>query len=349
MSTLLTSIGDLEKELSLLEDILYNILIYEVSSSELVVNLRFTKFDEYESSIIGGLANTLNEFGGKVEKGKIRSIVLEDIKLLFTSLENFILLLVVDPTYDNSQFTNLLLTLTEVLDLSFTQFRDMDSLSDEIVINSELILSLIAEDIGIQMEMGPNPTIYPFKLRELAEARTLKLLGKPKLDTVIEVPPEEIIEEVVEEQPPEIHVAKEALSAAAPPTQKNDILDEKNEALYHLLNKFVQTFNDALQITLVRFKADGTINKITAGRLEKDIEENLYNTVLSMMTNIFNLLDKEEKYRTIDLGENYIYFQYVDDSSFIYTTVKNQEVMALIMPLIERISNTIANLFPSVN
>ena len=67
------------------------------------------------------------------------------------------------------------------------------------------------------------------------------------------------------------------------------------------------------------------------------------------MTNIFNLLDKGEEYRTIDLGENYIYFQYVDDSSFIYTTVKNQEVMALIMPLIERISNTIANLFPSPN
>lgn len=340
---MLTSIGDLEKELTLLEGIIQNILIYETTSSELVVNLRFSKFDEFDSSVIGGLANTLNEFGGKVERGKIRSIVLTDTKLLFSSIENFILLLVVDPTYDNSQFTNLILTLIEVLDLSFTQFSDMDSLSDEVAINSQLVLSLIAEDIGVQLELGSHPTIYPFKLRELAEARTLKLLGKPKLDSIVETP----LEEIVDEPPVEIPIVSVPSMDATTQSEVDDKHDQKDEALYHLLNKFVQTFNDALQITLIRFKSDGTIHKITAGRLEKEIEENLYNTVLSMMTNIFNLLDKSEEYRSIDLGDNWIYFQYVDDSSFIYTTVKNKDVMALIMPLIERISNTIANLFPA--
>ena len=61
--------------------------------------------------------------------------------------------------------------------------RQMDQSEFYIKLQSDYfseMKSYLKEDIGVQMEMGSHPTIYPFKLRELADARTLKLLGKPE-------------------------------------------------------------------------------------------------------------------------------------------------------------------------
>lgn len=346
MSSLLISIGDLEKELSLLEGLVRNILIFETETNELVINFRFKASDDHDTSIIGGLAQTLNEFGGKVESGQVRTIVLEELKLLFSSLNNFIFLIVVDPTYENAQFTNLIKALLDVFTTSLTQFDDGETPSDEIVINSQLISTLISEDIGAEMEIGIQAKIYPYKMRELAERRALKLLGKPKLDTVVK-----------EEQEPETQVVpKEEIKGITEEKRQNvaAMLEEgqilsSNKALYHLLNKFIQTFKDALQITLIRFTEDGTIHKTTAGRLDEEIEEKMYEIILGNMSQIITILDKTEEFRTIDLDEKWVFFQYVDAHSFIYITVENEEVLSLIMPLIGRISSTISNLFPDPN
>ncbi len=344
MSSLLISVGELEKELSLLEGILLNILIYETTSTELIVNFRFKPSDDHDTSVIGGLAQTLNEFGGKVASGDVRTIVLEEMKMLFSSLKDFIFLIVVDPTYDDSQFSNLMKILLDVFGTCLTQFNDDETIADEIVINSQLITTLMSEDIGAEMTFGPQAKIYPYKLRELAERRALKLLGKPKLDTVVEEDSEEKV------------VPREEITGISEDKRKNvaAMLEEgqilsSNKALYHLLNKFIQTFKDALQITLIRFNQDGTIQKTTAGRLEESIDEKMYEIILGNMSQIIGMLDKDEEFRTIDLDGKWVFFQYVDAHSFIYITVESEEVLGLIMPLIGRISTTISNLFPDPN
>ncbi|MCE7735956.1 MAG: hypothetical protein GPJ54_13830 [Candidatus Heimdallarchaeota archaeon] len=344
MSSLLISVGELEKELSLLEGILLNILIYENATTELIVNYRFKSSDDHDTSVIGGLAQTLNEFGGKVDTGNVRTIVLEDLKMLFSSLEDFIFLIVVDPSYDDSQFSNLLKLLLEVYKACLTQFNDDETIADEMVINSQLISTLISEEIGGEMTFGPQAKIYPYKLRELAERRALKLLGKPKLDTVND---EESVEKTVPKEDI-TGIAEDKRKNVAAMLEEGQILSS-NKALYHLLNKFIQTFKDALQITLIRFNQDGTIQKTTAGRLEESIDNKMYEIILGNMSQIIGMLDKGEEFRTIDLDGKWVFFQYVDAHSFIYITVESEEVLGLIMPLIGRISTTISNLFPDPN
>jgi hypothetical protein len=323
-------------------------LIYDIDSNELVVNFRFKSSDDHDTGVIGGLAHTLNEFGGKVEQGEVRTIVLEELKLLFSSVSHFIFLVVVDPTYENAQFNNLIKSLVDVFDQCLTQFDDSETPIDEIAINSQLVSTLVSEDIEVEMELGPQAKIYPYKMRELAERRALKLLGKPKLDSVVEG--EEPIEEPKRLVPQEeiTGISEDKRQKVANMLEQREILSS-NKALYHLLNKFIQTFKDALQITLIRFVEDGTIHKTTAGRLEPEIEEKMYDIILGNMSQIIGMLDKDEEYRTIDLDGRWVFFQFVDQNSFIYITVESEEVLGLIMPLIGRISTTISNLFPDPN
>jgi hypothetical protein len=328
------------------EGILRNVLIYEIESNELVINFRFKSSDDHDTKVIGGLASTLNEFGGKVEKGEIRTIVLEELKLLFSSVKNFLFLIVVDPTYENAQFNNLIKSLVDVYDQCFMQFNDSENLADEIATNSQLVSTMVFEDSEIEMELGGQGIIYVYRMRELAERRVLKLLGKPKLDTESEEEVDDSKRMVPKEEIKGI--SQEKRQSVATMLEQREILSS-NKALYHLLNKFIQTFKDALQITLIRLIEDGTIHKTTAGRLEPEIEERMYDIILGNMSQIIGMLDKDEEFRTIDLDGRWVFFQFVDQNSFIYITVESEEVLGLIMPLISRISNTISNLFPDPN
>lgn len=332
MSAILNSISELEKELILLEGTLHNIMIFDIKVNELVVNLKFESSENYDHTLIGGLTGTINEFGGIAKKRSIRTIKLEKLKLIFSNLHGLLVVFAVEPEFTDDQFRSVMFTLLDTYEISFKSMDENETVVNETAITTQLILSFLSEELPIEMILGPVVQIYPYKMREIAEKRAAKILGSPILTGEEEIDPE--------------NISTEEFSADELQEPDDTEIFSKNEALYHLLDKFVSTFSDALQVTLIRFTSDGSIHKITAGTLEDVVEQKLYNAVLGMINTIIELLSKSEDYRTLDLEDKWIYFQFVSHNAFLYITVESKDVLGLIRPLVERISQTISNLFP---
>jgi len=333
LSAILNSISELEKELILVEGTLQNIIIWDLGANDLVINLRFAGSRDFDHTLIGGLTATINEFGGNVPERTIRSIKLEELKLIFTSLSGLLIVLAVEPEFQDDQFKSVMYNLCDTYQISFDTLSDDETLTNETAITTQLILSFMSEEVEVEMKLGPVVQIYPYKMREIAEARASDILGSP------------IIGE--EEDSDTQSYQTDEYAPGAEPSESDDMeILSKNEALYHLLDKFVSTFSDAKEVTLIRFTPDGTIHKVTAGSLDKDIAEKVYSEIIGMLGNIVKLLSKSEEFRTMDLEDKWIYFQYVSSNAFIYITVESKDVLSLIRPLVERISLTISNLFP---
>jgi len=335
LSAILNSIGELEKELILLEGTLQNIIIWDLGANELVINLRFAGSRDYDHTLIGGLTATINEFGGSVPERTIRSIKLEELKLIFTSLSGLLIVLAVEPDFQDDQFKTVIYNLCDTYQLSFDSLDEGNTLVDETAITTQLILSFMSEEVKVEMKIGAVVQVYPYKMREIAENRASDILGTPVIGDEEDFDPDAY---QTEEFAPGAEAASES--------QEDVEILSKNEALYHLLDKFVSTFSDAQQVTLIRFTSDGAIHKVTAGSLEQEIEQRVYETVVGMLQNIIKLLSKSEDFRTMDLEDKWIYFQFVSHNAFMYITVESKDVLSLIRPLVERVSQTISNLFP---
>jgi hypothetical protein len=167
-------------------------------------------------------------------------------------------------------------------------------------------------------------TIYPFKLRELAEKAAAHLLGQARSSTDL-YDDTEIQERIRSEK-------RSQLSS----------VDQLNK----LLTQFMKSFSDVSQITLFRTSIDGQLKSYTQSILEEEVQNNLYETVMGMIDAVSTLLDQEQADRVIDLEERLIFFQKVSDFSFIYLVVENRDSGELIWPIVERISQSISKSFP---
>ncbi len=313
---LLTYIGDLKRELGLVDNILQNIFIYDSKKNQLLVNFRFGISKDYNEDIIGGLVATINEFAGKSEQRTIRTISLAELKLLFISEKDCLFVFAVNPAYPDSQFTGTINSFADSFDLCFDNYEQLSN-SDNAAVTLQIIYTYVKETISFELKLGPAVELYPFKMKEFAEKRSSELIG----DTVM-----------------------------GPLIDRFDISESKvlseQEGLSELLEKFFETFTEVLQISVLRFTLEGGIEKLSSGRLEKETEEEIYKTVLGMLNYVATLLQENEETRIIDLEGKWLYLHYVNNKSFIYLIVEDKSVLELVKPLIERVSSVLSLLYP---
>ncbi len=340
LSELLSSISSVEKELSLLDGILNHVYIFDKASIELIVRIKIGESYDYDPYFVGGLVCTIDDFTSQGRKETddsdnivtVRYVTLEKIKLLFTTINQYILVSAVDPEYPLSQFTRFMELFTNSFKMGY-ELQNYGDTPDGATVSFQIIKSLISEEYKLHLMVSEKTKLLPYKLQELAndiiDAEILKSPSK---------------EELAEDSNLEYVADSNLLTIPQMDPDKSE-----TKALRMLLEKFESTFSDINSITYIHTSIEGMFEHITQGSISKIIEANILHTVLSMIDTVVNLLDMDEMSRTLDLGDNWIFFSKVSMTSFVYLIVDTEESLELVKPLVERVTSTIKNLFPEEN
>lgn len=335
MSELLSTVSSVEKELSLLDGILDHIYIFGKESNELIIRLKIGDPRDFNAKIVGGLVATVDDFTAKgviadktEEEQEIKYITLVEIKFIFITTDKYVIVAAVDPEYPISQYGGFM----HIFRNAFEQGLDLqESAGDEdekkASVSVQIMTGLISEEFKIELILSENSKIFPYKLQEMANSIIDNELMKGGSS---EVSTEDDIE--IDEQWFTLPNMNENL----PETQ----------SIINLLEKFSSTFGDLQSITYIHIDSSGNFEKLTQGALNVKLEAHILHIVLGMIDTVVSLLDMDESARTLDLGDNWIYFHRVSNTSFVYIIVESQESLDLMKPLVQRVITTINNIFP---
>lgn len=326
MESLLVSVSKVENSLMLVESLIQNIYLFELPDGNLIINMRFDHSKDHDSTLIGGLTATIQEFAGTDEALIHKSISMEELNLIFVSHKKFLIVFAVDPNYPDSQFTEAIDAFIESFN-SCLENQEYGTTIDGAALSVQTINNLISEEIHIEIQLGSKVTIYPFKLRELADKTAESLLGLDKKDKSTDLYDDTEDQEQVKAEYEPIKSGKDALN--------------------QLLSKFLSTFNDVHEITLIRTSMQGEFEQYTKTKLEKPVSEDIHNSVMEMIDIVSHILEQDLVDRTIEIEENgKIFFQKVTDYSFMYIVINESANIEDLEPIIERIGSSIENLFP---
>ncbi|MHA2501696.1 MAG: hypothetical protein ACXAE3_02305 [Candidatus Kariarchaeaceae archaeon] len=324
MDSLLVSVSKVENAFILVENLIHNIYVYEMPEGKLIVNLRFNQSKDHDSTLIGGLTATIQEFSPDAENHSQKSINMDDLNLLFVAHDKFLIVFAVNGSYPDEQFKDALDAFVDSFE-GCIENQEYGMSVDGAAVAVQTIHNLISEEIHMEVQLGPTVTIYPFKLRELADTAAQKLLGKEK-DAATDLYDDTETQEAI----------KAEQTAIMNPT----------ESLNQLLGEFLATFADVKEITLIKTSMTGDFEQYTQSRMEDALSDEVNDIVMGMIDAVSHLLEETVENRTVDLDEQMIFFQKVTDLSFLYLVIEATASMDSIEPIINRIVASIQNLFP---
>lgn len=323
METLLETVSQVEQELTLIDNLVRNICLFELPEGKLVMNLQFPRSEETDLSIIGGLVATIQEFAGAGEGNLYRSISLTKLNVLFVTKQQFLVVFVVDQNYQDEQFEKALYNFANSFD-ECIKHQDYGSTIDGAAIAVQTIYQLLSEDLNIDLQLGPIVTIYPFKLKELAEQTALQVLGaKKKTGT-------------------DLYDDTESQAAV----QQEQQVAGGEETIDQLLSQFLATFADVNELSVVSIQDDGSFLHHVSTRLPEGTSKTVYEIVMSMIDTVSFLLDSSIEDRTMDLDDRALLFMRVNDVSFVYIVVDNLDSLEYIEPVLTRITSSLGEKIP---
>ncbi len=340
MSELLSSISAVEKQIELIKNIIYKMIVCDREGKILAI-YDFGKNDNYPNEIIGGLAATIEEFATDKTNNDINndelhihSITLEKIKLVFCLYGDYIFSTIVDPEYPDLQFNDFFKAYLNSFSNALA-LQDYGTGPDGIVISMQMILNLIDEELHIDLELGDIVKMYPYKLKEIASDTITQILEQQENEDEVET-----ISDI-----PEISDASENITIN---DENEDIsfLDPLT-SLNYLMSKFVKSFDAIKSITLVRSTLEGDLQAIHKGELSKEIQDEIYNTVLGMIDTVSYLMEQEDiNSRIFDLDGYWMYLQQVNTTSFLYVIFDDKSIINDLIPLVENIIKNVSLLYP---
>jgi len=318
MDSLLVSISNVENSLTLVENLIQNILIYELPKGDLILNLKFQQSENYDTELIGGLTATIQEFAKSGETDHLKSISLEEINLIFISHKKFLVVYTVDPNYPLDQFKDTVEAFIQAFDHCLRK-QEYGTTVDGAAVAVQTIHNLISEDIQIEMELGSVVTIYPFKLRELADKTAQELLGLLDAETTSK---EDIPIETIKPENAE-------------------------KSIDLLLTQFLKTFTDVKEVSIISTTISGEFEKYTKSRLDEEVSQHIYEIVMTMIDTVSYLLEQDVENRSIDLEtDGIMMFQKISEFTFLYLVVDENTSIDTLEPIIERIGRSISKHLP---
>jgi len=324
MESILGSVSRVENSLILVEKLIQNIFIYELPEGKMIVNLKFDTSKDPDSTLIGGLTATIQEFAPDEDISGMKSISLEQLNLIFVAHHQFLIVFGVDASYPDEQFREVIEAFVDSFQGCLSN-QEYGATVDGAAVAVQTIHNLISEEIHMDMQLGPTVTIYPFKLRELADATAQKVLGMIKQS--------------------QTDLYDDTDTQEADRTDVSPILNPR-EALYQLLEEFLSTFGDVKEITLIKTSVEGEFEQFTRTKLDTTLSDEVYSIVMGLIDTVSHLLDQSIEDRTVDVEEQIILFEKVSDFAFLYLVIDPSASIDNIDPIVTRIAKSILNLFP---
>lgn len=333
MSELLSTITLVEKEFSLLDNIV-NYLVLADHEGKYLLSYKFGDPRDLNLNLIGGLVATINQFAGEFILDVSRSIKLKELKLVFRKTPEFSFIIVCDPEYPDQQFDNVITFFMDSFNHAM-QFQEYGAGPDGASVCFQIIQDLISEEIGLELDLSDKIGIFPYKLKEIA-ADTVEMLFEAQMMENMEAEDQSVTFETGETIG-EIKIVQEET--------RSDIPDA-TRALHQFLYKFTENFPDISSITLIRVSEAGEVQHITKGKLDIEIKKKVLETVYKSFDIVATLIEQTDEHRTIDLEGRFIYFQQVSLTSFVYIILETLDNINTIKPLVNNISDNLATLFP---
>lgn len=333
MSELLSTITLVEKEFSLLDNIV-NYLVLADHEGKYLLSYKFGDPRDLNLNLIGGLVATINQFAGEFILDVSRSIKLKELKLVFRKTPKFSFIIVCDPEYPDQQFDNVITFFMDSFNHAM-QFQEYGAGPDGASVCFQIIQDLISEEIGLELDLSDKIGIFPYKLKEIA-ADTVEMLFEAQMMENMEAEDQSVTFETGETIG-EIKIVQEET--------RSDIPDA-TRALHQFLYKFTENFPDISSITLIRVSEAGEVQHITKGKLDIEIKKKVLETVYKSFDIVATLIEQTDEHRTIDLEGRFIYFQQVSLTSFVYIILETLDNINTIKPLVNNISDNLATLFP---
>lgn len=371
-SNLIELVSKLEKTFISLDFDLHSILTYD-SSGEFILHAGYAS-DLIDPKVIGGLVIAINEFTGRPTKRTIRTIVMKELTLKFSTEQDVLFVFVTKKAVPSDEkynaFINCFLDAFKVsfIEESTEEREEKDKIATALV----KITLLLSEEYQPSLKLGENQNLDLELVFYEADKRIANLLSS----FYTEVPDftgedvedqDEIQDEVLEETTPtetefskleegtqnleesagiEINDGNQATSSDAEAFQNLNV--NPFQSIEFMVQKFNQSFQDIMLTTVVVTKSDGTIQTVSQGSLPSHILEKLNSAVFEMLPVIYSIWDKPAQDRTLELGDYWAFFQKINDTAFMYVITKTYDSLVLIEPILERLSYSINSILPSI-
>ncbi len=365
---LIESVSKVEKSLVALDFNLHSILVYN-SAGEFVLHASFQK-DLIDPKVIGGLVVAINEFSGRPAKRTVRTILMKNMTLKFTTEDDILFVFVIkEDIPSDEKIVPLINHMMDAFHISFQEEAQTERSENDLIATSLVkIILLLSEKFQPSIQLGEKQELEMDLIFYEADKKISELLSKFYVseepfggDVEAEETPIEPIEEKVEEMA--VDKFEESTKQMMEEADLNEELDEAAvssdslifqsaqtdplEAVQLMVRKLNQSFRDIVLTTVVAALPDGSIQTISEGSLPDHILRKLNNTVLELLPAIFTIWDKPPEERSIELDDNWAFFQKISDESFLYVITKTKDTLDLIQTVVDRMAYSIASILPS--
>ncbi len=362
---------DLEKAiLSAGKDLNYLFIFHD--DGELIIEAFYSNPYDINPEMVGGLIAAINGFAGGVKEGNNRLVVLQKVKFLFTKVADVLFVIAYNTDLGDEEANKIMDIVSNTFKLSY--LHEVASTDDQPVDTMACtalskIFQLIDDEVIPEYKLGKKTVLdldlveyeASKRIQELflqyreAEEKAKEAEAEPTVS-----PDEESVLMDFDEPSEQAQPSAESQSVPTPPASAEEILptfadkfDEEGDAMIqaimqmeNLLDQMITRFETLLGLTVIRNHPEMGLETIEKGNLEPEVFEKLLSTVLENIHVINSLLHGTLEDRILELDNYFMYLQAITNTSFMYLIFTDKSSIELIQPIIERVANTIATIYP---
>ncbi len=365
---LIELVSKFEKSFKSLDFELHSILTYD-SGGQFILHAGYAN-DLIDPKVIGGLVVAINEFTGKPSKRTIRTIVMKELTLKFSTQNDVLFVFVTKKAVPSEdQYNAFINNFLDAFEVSFKQEMEEErEENDKIATALVKITLLLSEEFQPSLKLGENQSLDLELVFYEADKRIANLLStfytevpdfsQNEDDDVSEVASadelkqnaEENAKSLIEEQTKELEelagIEEEVIESSDREAFQN-VEANPFQSIEFMIQKFNQSFPDIMLTTVLVSAPDGTIQTISQGTLPSHTLEKLNSAVFEMLPVIYTIWEKSAEDRTLELGEYWAFFQKINNASFMYVITRSHDSLVLIEPILERLAFSINSILPS--
>ncbi len=374
---------DLEKAiLSAGKDLNYLFIFHD--DGELIIEAFYSNPYDINPEMVGGLIAAINGFAGGVKEGNNRLVVLQKVKFLFTKVADVLFVIAYNTDLGDEEANKVMDIVSNTFKLSY--LHEVESTDDQPVDTMACtalskIFQLIDDEVIPEYKLGKK-TVLDLDLVEYEASKRIQELFlqyreaeekakeaeaeptvSPDEESVLmdfDEPSEDALAMDESQSVPTPTSSGESQSVPTPTSSGEEVppaiaekFDEEGDAMIqaimqmeNLLDQMISRFETLLGLTVIRNHPEMGLETIEKGELEPEVFEKLLSTVLENIHVINSLLHGTLEDRILELDNYYMYLQAITNTSFMYLIFTDKSSIELIQPIIERVANTIATIYP---
>lgn len=266
-----------------------------------------------DEEIIGSLILAINGFAGEMIDGIFRSLVFANVRLAFSQISSYILVIITDRTFDvenNSHF------LSRILNVANSIYHHQAGLMQH-----EEVTQVIKAVYQAMFILGLND--FQKEKSKIPSYNALKAI-------------KELTDEVLQKI-----ISLELLNFAI-----GQDYFESQQAQRQLLRTLHNDLTSVTALALIKVNSYGTMDTIFEGDLEIETYDEIFQIILDKSIELNQLLESTQNELALDLEDRWIVFYRLSPKSMLYLIGPTRTQIKNNFPLVEKFMGAFLSIFP---